>query len=121
MTISSLNTYGVKAYIDYRVGDSPYTVAQYDTVITADKLFDEGINFDPIVVEITTPGWVRITGIVSYHINISNIWDAVRASDQSLAVTESKTLYIEDPNYPELVHCDIVARYFPFLNFFILQ
>ena len=72
MTISSLNTYGVKAYIDYRVGDSPYTVAQYNLFMGV-KLFDEGINFDPIVVEITTPGWVRITGIVSYHMNISNI------------------------------------------------
>ena len=53
--MSSLDTYGVKAYIYYQVGEAtPPTMAE-------DK-FDLGGVFSSIVVEISTPGWHTVTG-----------------------------------------------------------
>ena len=43
---------------------------------------------------------------------VTTIWSLVTATDKDgqISVAESKRIFIEEPNYPDIVHCDIVAR-----------
>ena len=77
-------------YIYYQVGaGAPRTLAE-DT-------FAEGSDMADITITMTTPGWSTIT---------------VTATDKNdvVSISESAQVFIEEPNYPELVNCDIVAR-----------
>ena len=77
-------------YLYFQVGDgAPRTLAE-DT-------FAEGSDMADITIDMTTPDWSSIT---------------VTATDKNdvLSISESAQVFIEEPNYPELVNCDIVAR-----------
>ena len=77
-------------YLYYQVGaGAPRTLAE-------DELA-EGSAMADITITMTAPGWSTIT---------------VTATDKNAigSISESAQVFIEEPNYPELVNCDIVAR-----------
>ena len=77
-------------YLYFQVGaGAPRTLTE-DT-------FAEGSDNTGIKFGITTPDWSTIT---------------VTATDKNdvVSISESAQVFIEEPNYPELVNCDIVAR-----------
>ena len=107
VTVSSVNTDGVNVYLYYqdKMG-APQTLAQDD--------FGTGALLDDITFMMTTPGWSTVTGSRSVcRTLLLIIYMPVTATDKNgvVSVSESRKVFIEEANYPDLVQCDIVARY----------